>query len=157
MGEVVEVDETKVGSRKNHKGRMVDGCWVFGMVCRKTGELRLEVCPENRRDQNTLLNLIEKHVEKGTTVMSDCWKGYNNLSSNGYEHLTVNHSKNFVDPVTGAHTQQIESSWRQLKRRLCRGGVKKDDYGLHFAEYLWLKRNKENAFLNFVAALKKFG
>ena len=29
-GEVVEVDESKFGKRKYHKGRRADGVWVFG-------------------------------------------------------------------------------------------------------------------------------
>ena len=109
-GKIVEVDESKIGKRKSHKGRKVDGVWVFGMVERDSGDLRLEVCPDNKRDQNTLLELVKKHVSPGTTIMSDCWRGYNNLSANGYNHLTVNHTKNFVDPHTGANTQKIESN-----------------------------------------------
>ena len=42
----------------------------------------------------------------------------------------------------------IESSWRALKRRLSRGGIKKDEYGLHFAEYLWFQRYSEDSFLS---------
>ena len=83
--------------------------------------------------------------------MSDCWRGYTRLEDEGYQHLTVNHSQNFVDPVSGAHTQRIESSWRALKRRLSRGGIKKDEYGLHFAEYLWFQRYSEDSFLSLVS------
>ena len=74
------------------------------------------------------------------------------LEGEGYIHLTVNHSKNFVDPLSGAHTQKIESSWRALKLRISRGGVnvKKDLAGLHFAEFLWFKKYHENAFDNMV-------
>ena len=45
----------------------------------------------------------------------------------------------------------IESSWRALKRRLSRGGIKKDEYGLHFAEYLWFQRYSEDSFLSLVS------
>ena len=55
-----------------------------------------------------------------------------------------------MDPVTGANTQTIESSWRALKRRLSRGGIKKDSYGLHFAEYLWFKQYTQDVCLTFV-------
>ena len=109
------------------------------MVERQSGKLRLEICPKNQRDSNTLLTLINKHVEKGTLIMSDGWRGYSKLEESGFKHLSVNHSKFFVDPETGAHTQQIESSWRALKRRLSRGGIKSKFYDLHFAEYLWFK------------------
>ncbi|KAG2196834.1 hypothetical protein INT46_001751 [Mucor plumbeus] len=33
----------------------------------------------------------------------------------GYKHMTVNHSKNFKDPVTGVHTNTIEGRWNGLK------------------------------------------
>ena len=35
----------------------------------------------------------------------------------GYQHLTVNRQINFVDPQTGAHTQNIERSWKAAKER----------------------------------------
>lgn len=53
------------------------------------------VCVE-RRDAGTLIPIIEKHIEKGTKIMSDCWAAYSKLSEIGYEHETVNHSTNFV-------------------------------------------------------------
>ena len=33
----------------------------------------------------------------------------------GYQHLKVNHSINFKDPLTGAHRNTIESTWNALK------------------------------------------
>ena len=41
--------------------------------------------------------------------MSNMWKAYDCLNDEGYTHLTVNHSLNFLDPDTGAHTQRIEN------------------------------------------------
>ena len=78
--------------------------------------------------------LINKHVNKGTTSL--------NL--------------NFVDPNIGAHTQQIESSWRALKRRLSRGGIKQKDLGLHFAEYLWFQKNRYEPFKAIVADIARY-
>ena len=33
-----------------------------------------------------------------------------------FAHLTVKHKYNFVDPVSGAHTQTIEGAWRGPKK-----------------------------------------
>ncbi|GFT77566.1 nucleic-acid-binding protein from transposon X-element [Trichonephila clavipes] len=54
-----------------------------------------------------------------TTIIADCWKGYNHdvLTTEGFNHLTFNHSLNFVDPDTGTHTNTIEITWRHVKSR----------------------------------------
>lgn len=95
-GHVIEIDEMKMGRRKYERGRVVEGSWILGMIDIQTNEIRLEICPDNRRDQNTLLNLIQKHVRPDSTIFTDCWKGYNNLSENGFEHWCVNHKIQFV-------------------------------------------------------------
>jgi len=156
-GSVVEVDEAKIGHRKYNRGRLVDGTWVLGIIDVHTGDLRIEACPENRRDAETLLAIIGRHVEAGTTVMTDCWKSYTGLTAQGFNHLTVNHSCHFVDPDTWANTQKIESTWRALKRRICRGGVPKETLGSHLCEYLWqrdVKRRSADPFAEMVGLLK---
>ena len=40
----------------------------------------------------------------------------------GYTWSWVNHDVNYVDPITGDHTNKIESSWFAVKRQLPRGG-----------------------------------
>jgi len=58
---------------------------------------RLEICPNNKRDKDTLLALIQKHVTPGTEIHTDCWKGYIDLEQYGYVDKTVNHSEFFVN------------------------------------------------------------
>ena len=80
-----------------------------------------------RRNEETLLEVIQRKILPGSTIMSDMWSGYQNLltrlSHYGYSHLTVNHSQNFINPVTGANTQSIESFWSVIKRNLRKKGT----------------------------------
>ena len=145
-GHTVEIDETKVGKRKYNRGRMVEGSWIFGMIdigtqeSRKSeGDYRLEICQDNKRDEETLIPYIQKHVKPGTTIHSDCWKAYINLEKYGFKHATVNHSKEFVS-VDGVHTQHIESSWRTLKRSL--QNIHKEQLAEHICEHLWRRECK---------------
>ncbi len=141
-GHVVEINETKIGKRKYNTGRLKEGTWVLGMIYRDAG-FRLEICPDNKRDHETLLRLIQKHVTPNTTIITDKWKGYIGLQNEGFGHMTVNHRYNFVDSDSGAHTQTIESNWRPLKHKLMRSGLRREDLGLHLCEYLWRKGVRE--------------
>jgi transposase-like protein len=98
----VEIDESKFGKRMYHRGHPVKGQWVFGGVERETGNTFL--VPVKDRTTDTLMAVIRDWIEPGTTVISDCWGAYHGLGSQGYTYQTVNHSIEFVDPTTGAHT-----------------------------------------------------
>lgn len=98
-GMTVEVDESKFGKRKYNKGRVVEGQWVLGGICRETNDVFLAVCPDNKRDAPTLLDLIEHHVQKKSTIITDCWRAYDQLDQHGWQHLTVNHQYNFVGKI----------------------------------------------------------
>ena len=97
-GLTVEIDESKFGKRKYNRGRIVDGQWVFGGICRETRDIFLVPLENNNRDKATLEPLLINHIAPGSTIISDCWAAYNQLGTKGFEHLTVNHTYNFVDP-----------------------------------------------------------
>ena len=71
---IVEIDESKFGRRKYHRGRVVEGQWVFGGICRETKECF--VVPVNSRDKATPLPIIQDRILPGTCVMSDLWRAY---------------------------------------------------------------------------------
>ena len=128
-GKVVEIDESKFGKRKYNVGRVVEGQWVFGGICRDTRHFFMVPVPD--RTSDTLLAIIKEYIEPGT-IISDCWKAYDCLGSEGYTHLKVNHKLNFVDPKTGAHTNRIERHWRDAKNLVPKYGRRK----AHFVGYL---------------------
>ena len=75
---------------------------VLGGIERET-KLCFFQTVENRT-VDTLVSIIKDNILPGTTIISDCWKAYDGLSKEGFNHLKVNHSVNFVDPDSGAHT-----------------------------------------------------
>lgn len=115
-GAIIEVDECLIGNRKYNKGRFKISQWIIGMVERITGSVRFEAIAS--RDKNTMLQILKKYVKYNSTIITDCWKGYIGLDKYFKRHQTVNHSKNFKDPKTGAYTQTIESQWRLLRQKI---------------------------------------
>ncbi|XP_071579865.1 uncharacterized protein [Temnothorax nylanderi] len=113
---IVEIDEAKIGKRKYNCGRIIEGKWIFGGY--------------------------EQWILPGTTIMSDCWRSYNCLNSEGFQHLTVNHSVNFVDPDTRAHTQHIERVWREVRANIPRYGTRTYHLAGYLAEYLFKRVHK---------------
>lgn len=92
------------------------------------------------RNSETLLAVLKKYVHKNATVITDCWKGYEGLHTHFRRHQTVNHSENFINPETGAHTQSIENQWQLIKRRMRvqHTNISKDDrLTLCLSEYVY--------------------
>lgn len=140
VGRTVELDESKFGKRKYHRGKRVEGQWVFGGYERETGCCFMVAV--ERRDAATLIPLIEEWVVPGTTIITDFWKSYDCISD-AYEHLKVNHSVNFKDPETGAHTNSIEGSWAHAKKSIPPGGRRKHFMPAYLAKFMYLRRCKK--------------
>ena len=66
-----------------------------------------------RRNAATLLPIIQAHTAPESIIHSDEWAAYRQVSDlpTVAAHNTVSHSLNFVDPVSGTHTQNVESYW----------------------------------------------
>ena len=121
-----------------HRGRYVEGKWVFGGICCETKACFL--VPVEHMDKDTPIPIIQAPILPGICMMSDMWKAYDCLQDEGYNHLTVNHSLNFVDPGTGAHTQLIENTRWGIKRSIPLTGISKDLFGSYLQEWLWRKQ-----------------
>ena len=90
-GKEAEIDESKFGKRKYHRGKRVDGVWVFGGIERQSKKCFFFQIVEDRSAQK-LIQIIQKYIKPGTVILPDCWKAYSSLKDEGYTYLTVNHS-----------------------------------------------------------------
>jgi transposase-like protein len=122
--EPVEIDETHIGPKPQkmhrakrlqmHNERQERTAAVMGMLDRESRQVRAKVVPNVKRE--TLQNEILNQIEKGSTVYTDGWTGYERLSAQDYIHATVNHVEEYVRGQV--HTQGIENFWALLKRTL---------------------------------------
>ena len=150
----VEIDESKFGKTKYNRGRVVKGQWVFGAICHETREFF--VTTVDKCDKKTLLPIICERIRPGSVIFSDCWKAYQTINQLEFKHKTVNHTYNFVDPTTYAHTQNIENLWWQIKRNLPSTHSCHDQLYLHLSEYMW-RNSKETCSDLFIEFLKDAG
>ncbi|OWZ13401.1 hypothetical protein PHMEG_00013279 [Phytophthora megakarya] len=152
-GHIVEIDETSLKKKSKYgRGRHYKEFWLFGGVDRATGQWFGRIVYD-KRTKATLLPIIKQFIKPRTRIHSDMFATYvtergarthtlaNNrtLASMHYEHSWVNHTLNFVDPVTGTHTNTIEGLWEMhIKRHIkaMRGMTQKYLDG-YIDEYMW--------------------
>ena len=96
-------------------GRLVPRQWCFGGIER--GSNKCFIVAVEHRDATTLVPLVQQYILPGTTIISDKWAAYNGIQDlpEGYQHLTVNHKLHFIDLLSGACTNTIESLWQKFK------------------------------------------
>lgn len=84
LTEIIELDEAYIGKgkgRSNNKGL------IIGVEKRKNGSA-VPVLKESF-DKTTCDNYVIKHVNKQAVIITDGWKGYNNISNHCQEHKIV--------------------------------------------------------------------
>lgn len=89
-----------------------------------------------------LVTIIEDTILLGTEIHSDCWRAYNAINAipviPNYIHKTVNYKTNFVDPVTGTHTNNGENFWKNVKiKHKALGGAREVMLPTYLDEHLW--------------------
>ena len=150
---IIEVDECLMGyKRKYGKGKYKKKQqWVFGLVQRKPDFKFLSFVVKDRQ-KVTLYPLINRHVEKGSTIISDGASVYRSLHWEGYKRDTVNHSQTFVSD-TGAHTNTLEGTWGNIKRKLSiRSNTNKKTLALYLDECMYRYNYKhESMFMRIIS------
>jgi hypothetical protein len=132
---------------------ILSSVYMYDMTCRIKPKCFMERVAN--RSEEVLINIIRRKVRPGTIIVSDCWKAYTNLEQYGYIHYTVNHSKNFVNPLTGACTNTIEGSWHLFRSSLPSRGVKMSVIYLYMAQFLYMMMI-EKKLQNFLRDLYNF-
>ena len=116
FNDMTQVDETYVGGKtqrnRGGQGRSTkQKTPVMGLL--SDGKVYARVI--KNASSKVLLGIIDELVRKGSTVITDKWKGYNKVKER-YIHEVVEHNlKEYVN-VDGFHTNSIEGFWSQLKR-----------------------------------------
>jgi hypothetical protein len=132
---------------------------VFGIITTATTPSRGYYQVVEHRDRGTLLPIIDKCLLPGSELHTDDWGAYDgicqHLPNRVARHRVVNHSQNFVDPVTGVHTQEIESVWNDLKSKIKgKRGVHRDDLQSFLNDRMWRQwRGEDNVLANFFPVL----
>jgi transposase-like protein len=122
--------------------------WVFGLVERSLpdqvddSKCYLQVVDD--REAKTLISIIYDKCVEGTTIFSDCWSSYQKIKEfKNFNHQTVNHSLNFIDPNTGTCTNRIESIWNACKTKFKEmRGCGRFMIQSYIDEYIWRFNNK---------------
>lgn len=115
-GRIIEIDETRLISRRNNRGRILTGerYWVIGAIDRESKEIRLKLI--RNRNMRICCEFIMENVEAETRIITDKWRSYNGLDSLGFVHDSIDHSVEFVNSEDNSiHTQTIERLWSSLK------------------------------------------
>jgi len=66
--------------------------------------------PVPNRTAETMMDVLDEHVAKGSILITDLWKSYNAIDPDVYQHQTVNHSQFWKDPISDSHTNTIEGA-----------------------------------------------
>lgn len=136
VGEVVEIDEAKLGKRYSNKGRQIkNGQWILGGVLR-SNRRKVFIEAVEKRTAKVMIPIIRKWVAPGTLIITDMWRSYNRLNQFKYKHKSVNHSLTFVDRSDPrVHTQIVERMWREVRNGIPRFGARKKYLFDYLAEF----------------------
>ena len=171
----MEIDESKFGKRKYHRGHRVEGVWVVGGV-EKTLERRIFLVVVQDRTQETLLQIIKENVAEGSIIHTDYWAGYlgiDRLFGFRFHHERVNHTDCFVRE-DGCHTNTIEGksrgqftksvlneiiigTWAGIKVNMSAADRTKKAVQFHLALFIWRRLFAKDLWGRLLYCLSRFG
>lgn len=154
-GVIVEIDETKLGKRKYHRGHRVEGVWVLVGV-ERTVEKKIFCIELPDRTAETLKRIIGMFVLSGSIIHTDGWAAYKSACSDlGFEHHIVEHKKWFKDPEDGTHTNTVEGCNNALKMNIIPQHRTNKNINEHLFYFIWRRQNVNNIWEAFMLVLKE--
>ncbi len=152
----VEVDESYFGPHRvrGKRGRGAYGkTIVFGLL-KRGDKVYTEIVPDCSK--TTLQAIIRGHVDPGTVIHSDGWRGYDGLVDIGFDkHFRVHHGEN--EFASGErHINGIESFWSYAKRRLAKfNGIAEHTFYLYLKETEFrFNYRRDNLYLQLLKLLR---
>ena len=115
--------------------------WVLGVIFMAYTPCRGYFQVVQRRERATLGPILDRVLLPGSEVHTDDWRAHRDLERhvpNVHLHQAVLHVDNFVDPVTGINTEEVESAWNRLKYVIRREkGIRAGDLQGFLDEKMW--------------------
>ena len=98
----------------------------------------LVALPITDRSTRTLQPIVQDFCAPGSVGTTDEWSGYNFLAPAGYPHLVCCHKDGFKNPLTGAHTNNVERCWKPWKKHVrTHGPIRLRDIPIHLNEWVF--------------------
>jgi ISXO2-like transposase domain len=98
----------------------------------------LVVCIDRKRE--TLFEFIKWFIHPGSVIISDKFTSYitlDEIESYYYEHYSINHSNNFVDPTMLVDTITIKGPWNVLNHMVPPRKRTVQGVRVGILEYMW--------------------
>ena len=151
----VEVDETYVGGKQRRQfgrpGKTSKKTPVVAMA-QRGGKVVAKVVPD--ASARSLLPEIERHVEPGTQVYTDEWRGYASLRKLGYPHRQVRHGH--YEYVRGpVFTSTVEGFFGNVENGIAGNyhGVSRKWLQGYVNEYAWRLNHRDDPRADFETLL----
>jgi len=141
LSDVIEVDETYVGGpEEGLRGRQVENKAIVNIAVevqnQQIGRIRLKCIPDV--SSKSLHGFIGESVTKGSTILTDAWKGYNGLNGIGYIHNVIN-VKNSEEPANELlpHVHRIASLLKRWWLGTHQGAIDKNHIEYYLNEFVF--------------------
>ncbi len=136
IGGIVEVDEAYIGGVKqgSKRGRGAENKVLVVLAVeindKKIGRIRMAVIDD--ASSESLHKFVEQTIEKGSTIVTDGWRGYNGLSAKGY----IQEIKKQQDEQTLLpHVHTVISLLKRWLLGTLQGACSKEHFAYYLDEY----------------------